>query len=54
MSIFSDISFSPSFFLYYNEKIGKYVRKIIIEKTSHMELACYDSAEIRDKVYRAE
>lgn len=38
----------------YNEKIGKYVREIIIEKTSHMELACYDSAEIRDKVYRAE
>ena len=38
----------------YNEKINRYVRDIIIDKTSHMELACYDSAEIRDKVYRAE
>lgn len=38
----------------YNEKISRYIRDIIIDKTSHMELACYDSAEIRDTVYRAE
>jgi len=38
----------------YKEKINRYVRNIIIDKTSQMELACYDSAVIRDKVYRAE
>ena len=38
----------------YKEKINRYVRDIIIDKTSQMELACYDSAVIRDKVYRAE
>lgn len=38
----------------YKEKINRYVREIIIDKTSQMELACYDSAVIRDKVYRAE
>ena len=38
----------------YNEKINHYVRSIIIDKTSQIELACYDSAELRDKVYRAE
>ncbi len=38
----------------YNEKINHYVRNIIINKTSQIELACYDSAELRDRVYRAE
>ena len=38
----------------YKEKINRYVRDIIIDKTSQMEFACYDSAVIRDKVYRAE